>query len=168
MILSIDPGMKTFALAYIKDNKPIYFCYNPYISKLQINIDSINSFYKIAKLYIKPVDKVIIERYVARRITRGISPEKMNMSIFCFVFACLQMNKQISPLTNSWKRMLKVNGKSVKYDLVIEYFKKLGYLLKDKHFADCMLMHHVIEKNNLSILQSGLPIYKKLKERKVI
>lgn len=162
--LVMDPGGRHFAITLMRKGIPVWMGYHPAIEHFDIN----DLFYY--KLYLDASDKIIkrgngllIERYITRQAAKKVSPERMNIMIGTMLTLSHINHSFTQAVTSSyWKRQLF-------YDECIEDAAIAGYLKKDKHFIDTILMYSVVcgltEEEAMKKVIDGLPAYKRLKEK---
>jgi len=156
--LVVDPGGKNFAWVLFEEAVPIRLGY----FKLHQHFDfkkpeNIRSIFMGVKALVKSADRIIIERYISRIMAKGVSTEKLSILVGWFVITSILLRKEIYPLTAStWKC-----GLDGDYKEIVKGIKELGYLKKDVHFIDCLLMYCYITKegNWSKILRRGKKAY---------
>lgn len=164
MDVIMDPGSKNYAITFIKNGVPVWMGYHPAVIDFQPkNINSILYFQAVSKLLVERADRLIIERYINRKATKGASPEKLNLMIgITLGFACKMKYPPIPITSSSWKR-------KVDYDGIVNFWSDIGCLKKDKHFCDCLVMYCVIEnKDPFKFIKKGIHSYKLLKAKERI
>ncbi len=162
--LSIDPGGVNFACTFIKNNKALWMGYHPYTKNFTINkIEHFDNFVHISEIFVSYCSNLIIERFIPRQANAKVSSEKLNLMIGTLLTIAHLKNKKIIAVTSStWKR--KYN-----YSLCIESAYDIGFLKKDSHFVDTILMYAVInnkKENYYSILQNSLTAYNNFRKDK--
>jgi hypothetical protein len=158
----MDPGGKKFACTLIRDTSPIWMGYHPMVPSFKINkISYFDNFTQASKSIINRCDALVIERFFSRQANANVSAEKLNLMIGNVITIARKKEKHVIATTaSSWKR--KYN-----YQKCVEYAKEIGYLKKDKHFVDTILMWAVyqdLEKFYRPLLKRGLGPYENFRK----
>jgi hypothetical protein len=130
--------------------------YHPMVPSFQINdFFWFDIFQKASLLMVKRCEGLIIERYISRQANARVSAEKLNLMIGNVItIARLNGKVVIARTASAWKR---------KYDYkdCIDEAHGIGYLKKDKHFVDTVLMWAECQKepNYYKVLCRGLKPY---------
>lgn len=163
--LVVDPGVKKFALTVIHKGRVAWMGYHPTAESFEVNnISYFDAFQVVSGTILNKCDVLFIERYVARQANAKVSGEKLNLMIGGLITLARNDGKEVIAKTSStWKR-------TYKYDKCIEYSVKIGFLKKDKHFVDTVLMWCYAQGRQESyrkFLRLSLPAYKYTKELEV-
>jgi hypothetical protein len=159
--LVMDPGGRNFACNFIHKGSSLWMGYHPTIVCFEINdIFWYDLFKKTSESLLKRCEGLIIERFISRQANARVSTEKLNLMIGTLISQARDMNKDVIPKTSSaWKR-------KVPYDVCLDKAKRLGFLNKDKHFVDTILMYSVccgIEEDYFSLLKKGRRAYERFR-----
>jgi len=161
----MDPGIKNWGWVIFKNSKPIKMGY-AITSKIFLPREFWTIIFFMSEMasILGCCDVLIIERYIGRQAARGMSVEKINLMIGKVIALATLFNmKVILTTANSWKRKLP-------YKLASNYANKLGFLRKDNHIVDCLLMFSVYvlsPKKLIRVLKDGRAIYERFKARRI-
>ena len=161
--LVMDPGGKNFACNFIKNGVSHWMGYHPAIASFEVNdIFWFDAFKRCSENMIFKADGIIIERFISRQANRGVSTEKLCLMIGTIMCIARYQQKEVFAKTSSyWKRR-------VDYDECIEDSVDVGFLKKDKHFVDTILMWSVVhdrEKDYFKFLKKGVKAYEAFRKR---
>lgn len=156
--LAMDPGSKKFACTFIRRGFPIWMGYHPMVPSFQINdLFWFDIFQKASLLMVRRCDALVIERFFNRQANARVSPEKLNLMIGNLItIARLSSRPVIARTASTWKR-------KYDYDYCIDEAVDIGYLKKDKHFVDTILMwaeSQGLENDYYRFLRRGMRPYK--------
>jgi hypothetical protein len=158
----MDPGQRNWAWCFFRKEKPIKFGFlsSPAILDLKDN-ETIDAFLLEVSLLLGKADVLIIERYFGRQAAKGVSIEKINLMIGLTLAVARMFEIELDLITpHIWKR-------KVPYKLASDYANKLGYLRKDSHLVDTLLMYSVqlhSPKHIIRMLKLGRLPYARFKE----
>jgi hypothetical protein len=161
MICVFDPGKKNFAWTLFRNFKPVKMGYlrsSEWFDPKQIW--TIAHFMRVVDIVTRNCNIVVIERYTGRQAARGVSIERLVSMINTVMNITVIRKRAIVPIVPQyWKRQLP-------YDTAIKYARALGFMRKDLHFVDCILMFRTVVapyKKITKLLQQGLEIYNRRK-----
>jgi hypothetical protein len=160
--LVMDPGQRNWAWCFFRHEKPVKFGYlsSPEVFDLK-DVDTVSIFLLEVSFLLGKADALIIERYFGRQAARGVSIEKINLMIGLTLAVASIMVKELKLATpHVWKR-------KIPYKLASDYANKLGYLRKDSHLVDTLLMYSVLvdsPEHIIRMLKLGRLPYARFKE----